>query len=221
MEPGLHNIQTWTRSALALRYSDDIVARFWAKVNKEGPVPVLQPDLGPCWLWTASCTGRGAMHGQFTYRADGTQHHIYAHRFAWELEHGPIPDGLKCCHKCDRGACVSQTHMFLGSQYDNLTDARIKGRLRHPRKWAKLSLEDVLAIRATYRPRHNGRALAAQYDISLVHLLRLVREKAPVDQYAFQAPATPAKQLPGPLYSADGPFELVPSIDLPVVGEVR
>src|SRR5690348_8449196 len=35
--------------------------RFWAKVDKNGPVPEYRPDLGPCWLWTASTRPSG--HG--------------------------------------------------------------------------------------------------------------------------------------------------------------
>ena len=34
-------------------------ARFWSRVNKDGPVPEKQPDLGPCWLWTAGLNSAG------------------------------------------------------------------------------------------------------------------------------------------------------------------
>ena len=27
-----------------------LAERFWAKVNKDGPVPEHRPDLGPCWI---------------------------------------------------------------------------------------------------------------------------------------------------------------------------
>lgn len=106
-----------------------IVDRFWAKVNKNGPTAL--PELGPCWLWTASTTGRRAMHGQFVLpRVDGeAQRHVYAHRFSWELAYGPIPDGLSVLHRCDVGACVRPSHLFIGTQQDNLADARQKGRL--------------------------------------------------------------------------------------------
>lgn len=35
---------------MATRPSPD--QRFWAKVNKDGPIPIHRPDLGQCWVWT-------------------------------------------------------------------------------------------------------------------------------------------------------------------------
>jgi len=37
--------------------------RFWAKVDKNGPVPAHRPELGPCWIWTAARFKRG--YGKF------------------------------------------------------------------------------------------------------------------------------------------------------------
>ena len=54
------------------------------------------------------------------------------HRLAWEIENGPIPDGLFVLHKCDNPACCDPTHLFLGTQKDNMQDALKKGRLKFP-----------------------------------------------------------------------------------------
>jgi hypothetical protein len=148
-----------------------IEARFWTKVNKDG--------ANGCWLWTASTTGR-LKHGQFTFRIDGQQFHVYAHRVAYELTHGPIQNGLNVCHHCDVPRCVNPAHLFLGTQPDNLNDARRKGRLVDGRHLIKVDDAGMADIRRRYVPRKNGKQLAAQYGITLVHLLRIVNGTARV-----------------------------------------
>jgi hypothetical protein len=74
-----------------------VETRFWAKVNKDGPVPVGRPELGPCWLWTASVFEAG--YGQFVI-----SHHprrsVTAHNFAYRQLVGEIPVGLELDHLC-------------------------------------------------------------------------------------------------------------------------
>jgi hypothetical protein len=67
-------------------------ARFWAKVDRNGP--------GGCWIWTASTTGAG--YGQFYAgpKGDGSKRPALAHRVAYALEVGPIPDGKQLDHTC-------------------------------------------------------------------------------------------------------------------------
>lgn len=84
---------------------------FWAKVDKSGQ----------CWIWTGAKT-RG--YGQCTV----DKRHGYAHRFSWEMENGPVPPGLVVCHKCDNPACVRPSHLFVGTQRDNVMDCLAKGR---------------------------------------------------------------------------------------------
>lgn len=150
-----------------------IEPRFWSHVNKNGPIhPILRTR---CWLWTANVVGRGSKnrptnskHGQFTYRLEGQpQVHVYAHRYAWELVHGPIPNGLMALHRCDVPPCVYEPHLFLGTQDDNMKDAAAKGRLTVPRT-RTLSLNDRLTI--YYAPRFRGAdvALAHAYGVSKV-----------------------------------------------------
>ena len=44
----------------------------------------------------------------------------YAHRLAWEIENGPIPKGMCICHHCDNPACIKTSHLFVGTQRENL-----------------------------------------------------------------------------------------------------
>ena len=68
----------------------DWVKRFWSKVDKDGD----------CWLWTAGKTPEG--YGKFWL--DGRT--VLAHRIAYGLEHGAIPDGLHLDHLCRVRHCV-------------------------------------------------------------------------------------------------------------------
>lgn len=58
----------------------------------------------------------------------GTRQLKYTHRVAWELTHGPIPDGMMVCHRCDNPPCCNPDHLFLGEPIDNTTDMIAKGR---------------------------------------------------------------------------------------------
>lgn len=78
--------------------------RFWRKVDKAGPVPVHAPELGPCWLWTA-----GVSDGYGNIRAAGRL--IKAHRFAYELLVGRVPQGLTLDHLCRVRRCVRPAHL--------------------------------------------------------------------------------------------------------------
>jgi hypothetical protein len=79
--------------------------RFWLKVNKDGPVPECRPDLGPCWIWLRGKLKEG--YGQF-WNGEKT---VMAHRFAYELLVGPIPEGLEPDHLCRNPSCVNPAHL--------------------------------------------------------------------------------------------------------------
>ena len=78
-------------------------ARFWSKVDTDGST--VHPDLGKCWLWRASRDRSG--YGRFK-AATGV---VGAHRVAYELLVGPIPDGLTLDHLCRVRHCVNPEHL--------------------------------------------------------------------------------------------------------------
>lgn len=121
----------FSEAGIPLTASD--VTRFWGKVRKDGPTP--KPELGPCWQWTAGCFQFG--YGQFSVTWPGTgrgrSKPVYAHRVAWQLSHGAIPEGKSVLHHCDNAPCVNPAHLFIGDHAANMRDAASKGRLHKPR----------------------------------------------------------------------------------------
>jgi hypothetical protein len=86
----------------------DHSVRFWAKVNKDGPIPEFAPHLGKCWDWTASVDVNG--YGRFgRYRRKGETG--LAHRMAFEYIRGDAAVGLSLDHLCRRPNCVNPNHL--------------------------------------------------------------------------------------------------------------
>ena len=69
--------------------------RFWQRVDKSGE----------CWMWTGSRNTKG--YGRF----DSDGRHLMAHRVAYEMLVGPIPDGMQLDHLCRVPACVNPAHL--------------------------------------------------------------------------------------------------------------
>ncbi len=154
---GTHARQMKVRGRMSPVPSHAMPARFWAKVNKDGPV--VRADLGQCWEWTGSRSTGG--YGRM-YASPGR--YIQAHRASWELANGPIPVGLLACHHCDNRGCVRPSHLFLGTAVDNAVDMVNKD--RHVRGF-KLSDDDVLTIRRRHRGGAPSRQLAREFGVSV------------------------------------------------------
>lgn len=73
----------------------DVSVRFWSKVDASGD----------CWLWVAGRTPNG--YGKFKIAGQS----LGAHRVAWRLLVGPIPDGLAIDHLCKVKRCVNPDHL--------------------------------------------------------------------------------------------------------------
>jgi hypothetical protein len=130
-----------------------------------------------CWAWTGAKTTAG--YGEIV----GGGRVLYAHRVAYELFVGPIPEGMCVCHHCDNPACVNPAHLFAGTYGDNLVDAIAKGRHTNPilsgenAVLAKLTWPQVHQIRSQYR--HGSRdfgsvALGRRYGVDHVSILSIV-----------------------------------------------
>lgn len=138
---------------------------FWARA---------EPDLNTgCWLWTGAAT-KDDGYGQFGKPV------VLAHRYAWVLAYGPIPEGdghhgTCVLHRCDTPRCINPAHLFLGTQGENVEDMVSKGRCRRApgeaNRHAVLTREDVLAIRASGLPQAE---LAAIYGVQPPAISRIL-----------------------------------------------
>lgn len=72
---------------------------------------VPEPNSG-CLLWLGKVNPCG--YGQVWVRDGGPRgRYRSAHRVAWELSNGPIPEGLQVDHLCRVRSCVNVAHMEL------------------------------------------------------------------------------------------------------------
>lgn len=78
--------------------------------------------MSSCWRWCGAVTGSGYGH----LSIDGEL--VKAHRFVWEITHGPIPPGLEIDHLCRVRNCVNPDHMELVTHKENINRG-LRGRM--------------------------------------------------------------------------------------------
>ncbi len=89
------------------------ISRFWSKVDRTG-----KDDQ--CWQWMAGLHARG--YGRLRWGGEPEN----AHRIAWMLTNGAIPDGLHVAHTCDNLACCNPRHMILRTQAEKTANRPAK-----------------------------------------------------------------------------------------------
>ena len=104
-------------------HGKSIRSRFEEKIIK----PEKTHATTDCWIWNAGLRGNNGYGG---FRVNATSIRL-AHNVSYELYVGDIPKGMKVLHKCDNPLCVNPSHLFLGTQQDNIKDRDIKGRQRN------------------------------------------------------------------------------------------
>lgn len=148
----------------------DLRTRFESHLDKSGE----------CWLWVGASSRRG--YG--TIRVGGKG--VRAHRMAWELQNGPIPNGMQVLHHCDEPACCRVSHLFLGTHQDNMTDMKRKHRARtatdvpkgSAHHAAKLTEADVVRIRDLVSNGMNQDMAAKMFRVSQSMVWRIVHRRA-------------------------------------------
>src|SRR5207244_3088661 len=92
---------------------------FWDRTDRsDGP--------RSCWKFRGSVSSGNIGYGTLKFRNQFT----YAHRVAWELAYGPIPEGKFVLHRCDVPTCCNPLHLMLGDARANAKDMVSKNRQR-------------------------------------------------------------------------------------------
>lgn len=148
--------------------------KFWLRVNKIGD--------NDCWNWTKYCYKNG--YGQFQLRFLGKKYNLIASRVAYELKNGLIPEGLLVCHKCDNPICVNPSHLFLGTQQDNMDDKVSKNRQARGETngRSKLNWEVVNEIRKIYPINKSTSELSKKYNIDSSTIINILKGDNWIDE---------------------------------------
>ena len=84
------------------------------------PVNNQAPTYGPCLIWRRGLTTGG--YGQTSQ--NGRQ--VLAHRLAYEITRGSIPNNMRILHMCNRRSCIQPAHLYAGTPQDNADDKKAK-----------------------------------------------------------------------------------------------
>jgi hypothetical protein len=152
--------------------ADQRRARFWGKMERRAN--------SNCWEWQ----GFKDRWGYGRTKMEGQQ---LAHRAAYVIAHGAIPDGMCVLHRCDNPPCCNPDHLFLGTVADNNADMVAKGRHFVPspcgyspllcgerNSQAKLTDFQVSEIRRRRAQGERTVALAEEFSISQRYVYKLV-----------------------------------------------
>ena len=141
--------------------------RFWSKVDRRGP--------DDCWTrqGTIALPNKcGQRYGSFGIMERGKSVSYRAHRFAWRICNGEIPDGMVIMHTCDVPLCVNPAHLKLGTQAENVADRDIKGRTARGEKHGASKLTETQAqfIKRSSKP---TQLLANRFGVHYTTILKI------------------------------------------------
>lgn len=114
-----------------------------------------------CWEWNKGVNRQGYGRIQLINRKGAR-----AHRAAYEVFKGQIPQGMCVCHKCDNRKCINPDHLFLGTYKDNYRDSKEKGRNAKGEKISQAKLTEEQARFVKYDSQEmSSKELSKQFGV--------------------------------------------------------
>ena len=124
---------------------ESLETKFWRYVEKtEG-----------CWLWTGyrNSDGYGAIDTKYNHEYGVTR--VRAHRAAWLLLRGEIPNGMQLDHLCRVRHCVNPDHLEIVTPRENVLrgfgPTAQQARQTHCKRGHELTTENLYKTRRGYR----------------------------------------------------------------------
>jgi predicted DNA-binding protein (UPF0251 family) len=121
-----------------------------------------------CMEWMGYLTQAG--YGGMSIQIGPNKHtKTTAHRVAYELHYGKVPDGLDVMHSCDNRRCVNWEHLSVGTPKKNTQDMLRKDRQRK----SNFSVDDLTDIKLMRSHGMTQQEIANEYGVSrpLISLL--------------------------------------------------
>lgn len=156
-----------------------IPERFWEKVNRDTP--------SGCWEWLSVKAYFG--YGKFHF--DRKRKFVGAHRVAYELSKGPIPDGLVLDHLCRNPGCVNPDHLQVVSQRENclrgISPTADNAKKTHCKRGHEFTPENTFAVQGRWRGCRQCRSAwrvinwAKRRDAGLIRRKVRVKTAQPLD----------------------------------------
>lgn len=133
----------------------ELEPRFWSKVDIR--------EWDECWPWTAATSSGG--YGRFSIGGT-TRRLVQAHRVAYELLVGPIPEGLELDHVrawgCVHRDCCNPLHLEPVTTIENLrrgqSPTAVNGRKTHCVNGHEFNIWNTLIVIRNGRPGRDCRA---------------------------------------------------------------
>ena len=100
-----------------------------------------------------------------------------AHAYSYTIFIGPIPDGKQINHKCHNRGCINPSHLYAGTQKENVMDMDFAGRRNQARgsKGGNSKINEDIA-KQIFNHKGIARLIANKFNIS-ISLVYAIKKK--------------------------------------------